>query len=113
MSNEANSSESLISEHEALCEAVRVMFGFRDPDEVKSLFAKALVRRAIPNLEAALEVVRARRQPDEFALALAIEMQVLKDARAAGHDLESLFNDPDHHQPPSPEIASLMERLRQ
>ncbi len=109
--NRPASEDSIPSEIEALKETVRVMLGFRMREEIDELFGKQLVRKATLNLEAALEAIRARHQPDEFALALAIEMEVLKEARAAGHDLESLFNDPDHHVPPSGEITALMERL--
>jgi len=63
------------------------------------------------NLDTALEQVRSRHQPDEFALALAVETEVLKEAGAAGHDLEALFNDPDYHLAPSGEITDLMQRL--
>jgi hypothetical protein len=87
------------------------LFGFRSREEVEELFRRELVRRAILNLESALELVRSRHQPDEFVLSLAVEMEVLKEARGTGHDLESLFNDPDHRLPPSGEIADLIERL--
>jgi hypothetical protein len=106
-----SSEKPILSELDALLETVRVVFGFRGREEVQELFTRKLVRKAIQNLEAALESVRARRQPDEFALSLAVEMEILKEARAAGHDLESLFNDPDHREPPSGEITKLMERL--
>ncbi|SRR5579875_1617786 len=106
-----SSEKPILSELDALLETVRVVFGFRGREEVQELFRRKLVRKAIHNLEPALESVRARRQPDEFALSLAIEMEILKEARAAGHDLELLFNDPDHREPPSGEITKLIERL--
>jgi hypothetical protein len=36
---------------------------------------------------------------------------VLKEAGAAGHDLEALFNDPDYHLAPSGEITDLMQTV--
>lgn len=101
----------LTEESEALKEVIRIMLGFHTRDELEALFQKSLFRKAVPNLEKALEITRARRQPDEFALALAIEIELLKEAREAGHDLEALFNDPNHHVPPSAEVISLIERL--
>ncbi|HVB78969.1 MAG TPA: hypothetical protein VNE82_03350 [Candidatus Binataceae bacterium] len=101
----------LTEESEALKEVLRIVLGFHQRDELEDLFHRGLFRKAIPNLEKALGITRARQQPDEFALALAIEMALLKEARDAGHDLEALFNDPDHHLPPSAEIISLVERL--
>jgi len=100
-----------ISEIDALQEVVRVMLGFQTRDQLDELFRKPIVRQAVMNLEKALEMTRARRQPDEFALALAVEMELLKQTREAGHDLEALFNDPDHHVAPSAEIASLIEKI--
>jgi len=100
-----------ITEIEALREAARVMLGFQTLEDMQDLLNRQLVRRAILNLERALELTRERRQPDEFALATAIETELLKQAREAGHDLEALFNDPGHHVPPSAEITSLVERM--
>lgn len=112
MSSERQSiRESAVSEIDALREAVRVMLGFQTREAMQDLLTKPLVRNAILNLEKALELTRARHQPDEFALATAIEIELLKQARAAGHDLEALFNDPEHHTPPSAEITNLIERM--
>jgi hypothetical protein len=106
-----NDRVSVRSEIDALKETVRVMLGFQTRDEVEEIFRKTIVRKAVSNLEKALEITRARRQPDEFALALAVQMELLTQARASGHDLEALFNDPGHHVAPSPEIASLIEKI--
>jgi len=100
-----------MTEADALKEVARVMLGFQTGDQVEELFRKPIVRKAIANLESALEITRARHQPDEFALAVAVEMEMLTQARAAGHDLEALFNDPDHHVAPSAEIANLIEKI--
>ena len=98
------------TELEALREAVRVMFGFRSREEVADLFKRKLVRQAVASLERSVEQTRARRQPDEFAFALAIEMELLKQARVAG-ELETLFNDPNHHSPPTHEITDWIASL--
>lgn len=100
-----------LTELEALKEAARIMLGFRSREEMEELFKRELVRKAVGNLERAIELTRARHQPDEFALALAIEMELLNQARQAGHDLETLFNDPNHRSPPTEEITNLMASL--
>ena len=87
------------------------MLGFETLEDLQDLLNRPLVRNAMLNLEKALELTRARRQPDEFALATAVEIELLKQAREAGQDLEELFNDPEHHVPPSADVASLVERL--
>jgi hypothetical protein len=110
-SDGAGSTREVLTDLEALTEAARVIFGFSSREEMLALFKRKLVRHAVANLEKALELTRARRQPDEFALALAIDMEVLKQARERGYDLESLFNDPNHHSPPTEEIASLIASL--
>ncbi len=107
----ATGGDGTMTEHEAFIEAARVMFGFRTREETIEFFRHRLARKAIANLEKALEVTRARKQPDEFALAEALEMEVLTEARRAGHDLDQLFNDPDHHSPPSDEITRWIARL--
>lgn len=107
----AESVRGSVSEVKALREAARVMFGFQTLEDLQDLLNRQLVRNAMMNLEQALELTRARRQPDEFALATAIEIELLRQAREAGQDLEQLFNDPTHHLPPSADITSLVERL--
>ena len=98
-------------EIEAYKEATRVMFGFRDRTEVQELFRHRLVWNAMRGLEKALEMTRAQGQPDEFALALAIERELLDEARKRGADLQVMFNDPSHHKPPSDEITRLVTSL--
>jgi len=100
-----------MSERDALIETVRVMFGFRTRDEVADFFKHRLARNAIANLEQALATTRERRQPDEFALAEALEMELLAEARRAGHELERLFNDPNHRSPPGDELTGWIARL--
>lgn len=103
--------DDVLTGPEALTEAARVMFGFRTREETAEFFNHRLARKAIANLEKALAVTRARKQPDEFALAEALEMEVLAEARRAGHDLDRLFNDPHHHSPPGDEITQWIARL--
>jgi hypothetical protein len=95
-------------EVDAYKEAARVMLGFRTREEMEDVFRRELVWKAMVRLEAALAETRARRQPEEFALALAIEEELLQQARDRGKDVDNLFNDPNHHQPPSEQIAELM-----
>ena len=101
----------VLTELEALTEAARVMFGFRTREETADFLKHRLARKAIANLEKALAVTRARNQPDEFALAEALEMEVLAEARRAGYNLDRLFNDPNHHSPPGDEITQWIARL--
>jgi hypothetical protein len=96
------------SELDAYKEATRVMLGFRTHEEMENIFRRELVWRAMLRLEDALATTRARRQPGEFALALAIEEELLKQAHDRGKDLEQIFNDPNHHEPPSEQIANMM-----
>lgn len=105
------SARGSVAEIDALKEAVRVMLGFQTLEELQDLLERQLVRDAMMNLEKALELTRARHQPDEFALATAVEIELLEQAKKAGQDLEELFNNPEHHEPPSTEIASLVERI--
>jgi hypothetical protein len=84
------------------------MFGFRTLEEMGNIFRRELVWKAMLRLEDALKITRARRQPEGFALALAIEEELLKQARDQGEDLEKVFNDPNHHEPPSEQIANMM-----
>jgi hypothetical protein len=98
----------ITSELDAYKEATRVMLGFRTLEEMGNIFRRELVWKAMLRLEDALKITRARRQPEEFALALAIEEELLKRARDQGKDLEKVFNDPNHHEPPSEQIANMM-----
>jgi hypothetical protein len=92
-------------------EALRVMLGFRTVHEVEDAFRRPLVWRAVRRLEQALNATRGRRQPDEYALALAIEQEILSQLKDGGDDLEALFNDPNHNELPPERIEKLVAAL--
>ena len=58
----------------------------------------------------ALDATRDRGQPDEFALANAIERALISTAAAGDgvgpEEIEQLFDDPDHHEMPSEDLTS-------
>ena len=93
---------------DAYKEVTRVMLGFRTRDEMEDVICRPLVWAAVKRLGEALDEVRRRSQPDEFALGLAIELELLSRFSARGDNLESMFNDPDFHSLPD---ADLHERF--
>jgi uncharacterized protein len=86
------------------------LLNFESIDELREVFRRRVVLEAVEGFEEALEVTRDRGQLDEFALANAIETALI--ARVAAGDsngqkhIETLFNDPDHHQMPSTELTA-------
>ena len=94
--------------HEAYKEVAQVMLGFRTRAELEDVFARPLVWAAVKRLRAALDEVRQRKQPDEFALGLAIEQELLGRFAADGEDFGRMFNEPDFHTLPD---AALNERF--
>ena len=93
---------------DAYKEVTRVMLGFRTRDEMENVFCRPLVWAAVKRLSDALDEVRRRSQPDEFALGHAIELELLSRFASRGDDLERMFNDPDFHTLPD---ADLHERF--
>jgi len=97
---------------EAYEKVLTSMLGFRDVAELRDAFRRRIVQRAAERFDVALAEVRARDQPEEFALADAIEQALLEEAAGNGEiDLEQLFNDPDHHELPSDEVTQTISRL--
>jgi uncharacterized protein len=89
------------AEIDAYKEVVRVMLGFRTTAEMEDIFSRSLVWEAVKTLDKALDETRRRNQPDEFALAHAIENQLLDALDEEREHLEALFNDPNHHELPA------------
>ncbi|MEM7465872.1 MAG: hypothetical protein AAF387_03200 [Pseudomonadota bacterium] len=108
-----NVNDVSVEELAAYKEAVRVMLGFRTIEEVEATFRKPLVQAAIPHLERALFSGREQGQPDEFALATAVEMTVKEKTQSAREDLniETIFNDPKHHQLPDEQLEAYADGL--
>lgn len=94
-------------------ETVRVMLGFRTIAEVEDVFRRPLVQAAVKTLEHALTQTRQRGQPDEFALAAAVEAVLIAQAQGSLSDLDvqKIFNDPSHHELPSAALEALSNNL--
>lgn len=83
------------------------LLGFRNVTELRDAFRRAVVQEAADRFEAALGDVRAKGQPDEFALAEAVERALIDSvAGEVDVDLEQLFDDPHHHQMPSEDVTA-------
>ena len=92
------------AEIDAYKEVVRVMLGFRTTAEMEVIFERPLVWEAVKMLDKALNETRQRNQPDEFALARAVENQLLDTLGEEREHLEALFNDPNHHELPDEQL---------
>jgi uncharacterized protein len=86
------------------------LLNFGSVEELRDAFSRQVVIEAADSFADALDATRERDQPDEFALATAVERQVIQTA--AGDDegrreeIDRLFNDPEHHEMPSDELTS-------
>lgn len=89
---------------DAYKDVAQVMLGFRSRAEMEDVFSRPLVWAAVKNLAQALDETRQCKQPDEFALALAIEAELLSRFTARGDNLEGMFNDLTHHSLPSEDL---------
>ncbi len=107
--------EETEAELTAYKEAVRVMLGFRTTTEVEETFRRPLVQAAMAGLEEALFAVRRNGQPDEFALAAAVEMLAKDKAQAARSDLDidKVFDDPNYHTLPDAALEASATELWQ
>lgn len=89
---------------EAYKDVAQAMLGFRTRAEMEDVFSRPLVWAAVKRLRDALDEVRQRKQPDEFALGLAIELELLGHFAAGGDDFERMFNDLNFHTLPDAEL---------
>ena len=96
---------------DAYKEVVRVMLGFRTKEEMEDVFARPLVWEAVKSLDKALDETRQHNQPDEFALARAVEQALLTAQVEERENLEALFNDPDHHELPAEYLEQRISAL--
>jgi len=86
------------------------LLNFGSIEELREAFSHQVVVEAADTFAEALDATRDRGQPDEFALAAAVERQVIQ--AAAGDDegrreqIDRLFSDPEHHEMPSEELTS-------
>jgi hypothetical protein len=110
--NEAADNEAELAAYQ---ETVRIMLGFRTIAEVEDAFRRPLVQAAVKTLEHALTQTRQRGQPDEFALAAAVEAVLIAQAQGSLNDLDvqKIFNDPTHHELPSEALEALSNKLWQ
>jgi hypothetical protein len=95
------------SQVEAYEKLLASLLGFRNTAEVREAFERAIVQQAAELFTDTLAEVRAKNQPDEFALANAIEralISVVDDE--VDVDLNQLFEDPEHHEMPSDAVAA-------
>jgi uncharacterized protein len=95
-------------------QVLTALLNFQSVQELRDVFARAITQQAAGVFATALDRTRDRGQPDEFALADAIEgllIQNAADESISAEDLERLFNDPEHHQMPSQELTSRVEAL--
>jgi hypothetical protein len=81
------------------------LLGFSSLEELRDVFGHPVVWRAADGFEKALAETRERDQPDEFALAWAIEKAILAETKVDDTDVQKLFNDPAHHTPPPEDLA--------
>jgi hypothetical protein len=91
---------------EAYKEVVQLMLGFRTRAEMEDAFRRPLVWAAVKRLGAALDETRRRGQADEFALAAAIEAELVQRFAASSDPLDAMFNDPTHHSLPTDELTA-------
>jgi uncharacterized protein len=101
--------ETLARRAAAYEKVLSAILNFRSVEEVRDVFSREVTQEAADGFAEALNQVRDRGQPDEYAMADAIEHVII--LRSAENDvtpeeLERLFNDPDHHEMPSEEITS-------
>ena len=91
------------------------LLNFRSVDELRDVFSREIAIEASDSFAEALDATRDRGQPDEFALAAAIEQSVIQAAAGGNGDspeeMERLFNDPDHHEMPSDEVTARIEAI--
>ena len=99
------------AEIDAYKEVVRIMLGFRTTAEMEDIFARPLVWEAVKMLDKAITETRQRNQPDEFALARAVESQLLDAMGEEREHLEALFDDPNHHELPAEQMEQRISAL--
>tara|TARA_B100001123_G_C15206083_1_gene985297 strand:- start:844 stop:1203 length:360 start_codon:yes stop_codon:yes gene_type:complete len=89
---------------DAYKDVAQAMLGFRTRDEMEDVFSRPLVWAAVKRLSGALDEVRQNKQPDEFALGHAIELELLANFAAGGDDFSQMFYDPHFHTLPTSEL---------
>jgi uncharacterized protein len=95
------------SQVEAYEKLLAPLLGFRNTAEVREAFERPIVQQAAELFTDTLAEVRAKNQPDEFALANAIEHALVNAVDdEVDVDLNQLFEDPEHHEMPSDEVAA-------
>jgi predicted pyridoxine 5'-phosphate oxidase superfamily flavin-nucleotide-binding protein len=99
------------AELEAYKEVVQQMLGFRTREEMDDVFGRPLVWDAVKQLGQALRATREAGQKDEYALALAIEQEIIGRLPDAESDLLPLFNDPEHRSMPADQLAQQIVSL--
>ena len=85
------------------------LLNFRSVEELQDSFSRVLTQQAADLFADAINQTRDRGQPDEYALADAIERVLVQKTAGDGftaQDVERLFNDPDHHEMPSEAITT-------
>ncbi len=87
------------------------MLGFRTREEMEDVFSRPIAQAATNRLQDALNSVREKGQADEYALALAVETEILERMNESGEDLQNLFNDPKHHNLPADDLAQKIVAL--
>lgn len=90
------------------------LLNFRAVEELRDVFTREVAQQAADGFAQALDGTRDRGQPDEYALADAIEVVLIRHAAgddARIEDIERLFNDPEHHQMPSDALTSRVVAL--
>lgn len=91
---------------EAYEKVLAPLLGFRGPAEVREAFERAIVQKAADEFGSALDEVRAKGQPDEFALPDAVERALIDSVGGEiDVDLKQLFDDPHHHEMPSDDVT--------
>ena len=89
------------------------LLNFSTVDELRDTFSRTLVQQGADHFAAALEASRDRDQPDEYALADAIETALVAraDERDQTDDLERLLNDTSHQGMPPAELSEWVQAL--
>lgn len=96
---------------DAYKEVAQTMLGFRTREELEDVFRRPLVWAAVKRLEAALNATRESKQPEEYALALAIEQEMIAQLPDGDADVSALFNDPRHRSLPADELTQKIVSL--
>ena len=92
-------------------EVAQQMLGFRTREEMDDVFSRPLVWDAVKRLGQALRATREAGQMDEYALALAVEQEIIGRLPDAETDLLPLFNDPAHRSMPADQLAQQIVSL--